>query len=229
MGARLPWTLLLVGVSLALATLVGTLAGMHSGWRRGRRVDRRLLAVFLAIDNFPVFFVASVAAYVFAVKLGWFPLSGSRTPFDSSGALGQVADVGHHLVLPATVMALQFAAYQFLVVRSAMVSELGSDYLLLGRAKGLSDRVLKYRYAGRSALAPAVTVLSLQFGFAITATIFVETVFSYPGVGRLMFEAVGQRDYPLIQGCFLVIGLFVVSANLLADLAYRRLDPRVAP
>ncbi len=228
LSQRLGWTLLLVGASLGLATLAGTLAGLHSGWRRGRRIDRRLLALFLAIDNFPIFFVASVAAYLFAVRLGWFPLSGARTPFASYGPVGQVADVAHHLVLPATVMALQFASYQYLVMRASMVGELGADHLVLGRAKGLSDRVLKYRYAGRNALLPAVTVVGLQLGFAVTATIFVETVFSYPGVGRLMFEAVGERDYPLMQGCFLVLGLFVVSANLLADLALRRLDPRIS-
>ncbi len=228
-GDRIGWTLLLVGTGLMVATAIGMLGGILSGWRRGRPVDRALLGLFIAMDTFPVFFVASIAAYVLAVKLGWFPLSGARTPFaDSYGLVHRVADVAYHLVLPATVLALQFLTYQFLVMRSSMVAELGSDYLLLGRAKGLGDRVLKYRYAARNALLPSVTVAGLQMGFAITATIFVEGVFAYPGLGRLMFAAVADRDYPTMQGCFLVLTVLVVTANLLADLAYRRLDPRIS-
>ena len=227
-GDRIGWTLLLVGVGLTLATAVGMLGGVLSGWRRGRPLDRGLLGMFLAIDTFPVFFVASIAAYVLAVQLGWFPLGGARTPFaESYGPLRQGADIAHHLVLPATVLALQFLTYQFLIMRSSMIAELGSDYLLLGRAKGLSDHVLKYRYAARNALLPSVTVAGLQLGFAITAAIFVESVFAYPGLGRLMFEAVADRDYPTMQGCFLILTLIVVTANFLADLLYRRLDPRV--
>ena len=226
-GDRIGWTLLLVLTALALATAVGMLAGIHSGWRRGRNVDRGLLGFFLVTDNFPVFFVASTAAYVLAVKLGWFPLSGARTPFsDTYAPLHRATDLAHHLVLPATVLALQFMTYQFLVMRASMVGELGSDYLLLGRAKGLSDRVLKYRYAARNALLPSVTVIGLQLGWAITAAIFVEAVFAYPGVGRLMFGSVADRDYPVMQGCFLILTLIVVTANFLADLAYSRLDPR---
>jgi peptide/nickel transport system permease protein len=227
-GERIGWSVLLIGAGLTLATALGMLGGVLSGWRRGRSLDRGLLVAFLAIDTFPVYFVASTATFVLAVKLGWFPLSGARTPFtESYGPIHQLVDVGYHLVLPATVLALQFLTYQFLVMRSSMIAELGSDYLLLGRAKGLDDRVLKYRYAARNALLPSVTVAGLQLGFAITAAIFVESVFAYPGLGRLMFEAVADRDYPTMQGCFLVLTLIVVTANFLADLLYRRLDPRV--
>ncbi|MDQ6750255.1 MAG: ABC transporter permease [Actinomycetota bacterium] len=229
LAQRLPWTLLLVGVALTLASAVGVLAGMHSGWRRGRAADRALLIGFVAVDNLPVFFLASVAAYLFAVRLGWFPLSGARTPFSGSfGPLHQAADVAHHLALPAIVMATQFATYQYLVMRGSMVGELASDYLRLGRAKGLGERTLKYRYAGRNALLPVVSVVALQFGFAVTAAIFVEAIFAYPGLGRTMFLSVSERDYPTMQGCFLVLTIFVVTANLLAELAYRRLDPRIA-
>lgn len=229
-GSRLPWTLLLLGTALVVATAVGMLGGVHSAWRRGRRADRRLLTLFLAIDNLPVFFVASIAVYVLAVNLGWFPLSGARTPFSQTwGPLRQAADIAHHLVLPAAALALQLMGFQYLVMRASMVTELGSDHLLLGRAKGLSDRVLKYRYAARNALLPSVTVFALQLGLAVTAGIFVETVFAYPGLGSLMVESVGERDYPTMQGCFLVLTVLVVGANLLADVSYRRLDPRIAP
>jgi len=228
-ASRLPWSLLLLGTALAVATAVGMLGGVRSAWRRGRRTDRRLLTLFLTIDNMPVFFLASVAAYVLAVSLGWFPLSGARTPFSETwGPLRQAVDIAHHLVLPATALALQLMGFQYLVMRASMVSELGSDHLLLGRAKGLSERVLKYRYAARNALLPAVTVFALQLGFAVTAAIFVESVFAYPGLGSLMVESVGERDYPTMQGVFLVLTVLVVGANLLADLAYRRLDPRLS-
>lgn len=228
-AGRLPWTLLLLGTALVVATAVGMIGGVHSAWRRGRRADRRLLTLFLAIDNIPVFFLASVAAYVLAVNLGWFPLSGARTPFSESwGPLRQAADVAHHLVLPVAALALQLMGFQYLVMRASMVTELGSDHLLLGRAKGLRERVLKYRYAARNALLPSVTVFALQLGFAVTAAIFVETVFAYPGLGSLMVESVGERDYPTMQGCFLVLTVLVVGANFLAEVAYRRLDPRTA-
>lgn len=227
-GERLPWTLLLVGASLTLSTAIGTLAGIHSGWRRGRRADGALVAMFVAIDNLPAFFLGSGAAYVFAVKLGWLPLSGGRTPFSEGwSTLRQAGDIAQHLILPASVLALQTLTFQYLIMRASMVGELGSDHLLLGRAKGLAERTLKYRYAARNALLPSITLLGVQLGSAITVAIFVETVFAYPGLGRLMFESVGNRDYPVMQGCFLVLSLLVVTANLLTDLAYRRLDPRV--
>lgn len=226
---RLPWTLLLVGSSLFVATLLGMFAGIQSGWRRGRSSDRGLLGLFVALDTVPLFFVASAAAYVFAVRLGWFPLSGGRTPFsDSWGLLRQAVDVAHHLVLPATIMALQFAALQFRVMRAGMVSELGSDHLALGRLKGLPEGRLKYRYAARNALLPAVSVLAVHLGFAVTAAVFVESVFAYPGLGRLLFESVASRDYPTMQGVFLLLSAIVLGANLGAELVYRRLDPRVA-
>jgi peptide/nickel transport system permease protein len=126
------------------------------------------------------------------------------------------------------MLGLDAATYQYLVMRSSMVGELGSDYLLLGRAKGLRERRLKYRYAGRNALLPVVSVVGLQFSLAITSVIFIERIFAYPGVGNYLFQAVAIRDYPAMQGAFLVLTLTVVTVNLLVDLAYRRLDPRIA-
>jgi peptide/nickel transport system permease protein len=228
-AARLPWTLLLIASAMLAATVIGLLAGAHSGWRRGRSVDRRLLLVFLGTRNIPPFVLASLAAFVFAVRLGWAPLGGATTAFGGpTGALGAV-DIAHHLALPAGVLAVQFAAGHYLFMRAGMVNQLGASYLLLGRAKGLGERRLKYRHAARNAVLPVVTLTALQLSFAITGSIFVETVFAYPGMGRLVFDAVGFRDYPLLQGCFLVFSLAVVGLNLTTDLLYRRLDPRVRP
>ena len=226
--SKLPWTLLLIGTALVIGLAIGTLAGIRSGWKRGSRQDRRLIAFFIATDNFPAYFTSFVVLYIFVIKLGWFPLAGAQTPFSSGfNPVHKVADVAYHLVLPASILVFQFTAYQYLVMRAGMVGELGSDYLLLGRAKGLSDRVLKYNYAARNALLPAVTVAALQIGWGVVSAIFIETVFDYPGIGRLMFDSVGVNDYPVMQGCFLILSLIVVTANRLADVLYRRLDPRV--
>ncbi|MCP9488411.1 MAG: ABC transporter permease [Solirubrobacteraceae bacterium MAG38_C4-C5] len=224
---RLPRSLLLMGTALVLGTGLGVLAGAAAGWRRGRRLDRGLLVGFISLRNFPVFFLGSIALYVFAVKLGCFPLSGSSTPFVSLEPLARAGDVAWHLALPAGVLATEFATGQFLLMRAGMVSELGSDHLLGGRAKGLGDRVLKYRYAGRNALLPVASLMAIHVSAMVTLTILVETVFRYEGLGRLVFDAIRFRDYPTLQGCFLVLTLMVVTANFLADLAYRRLDPRV--
>lgn len=223
---RLPWTLLLIGTAMAVSTVVGLAAGVHSAWRRGRRVDSGLLSAFLILRNFPPFFLASIAVYVFAVQLGWVPLSGARAPFTSLDSLAGLVDIGHHLALPALVLTVQFAGGHYLIMRAGMVSELGADYLQLGRAKGLRARRLKYRYAARNALLPVVTRMAMQIAFAVTGSIFVETVFSYPGMGRLTFDAVAYRDYPTLQASFLVLALLVVTANYLSDVLYSRLDPR---
>lgn len=224
--ARLPWTLLLITVAMVVAVAVGLPAGIHSAWKRGKRVDRGLLGFFLAVQNLPIYFVAAMFLLVFAARLDLFPMSGGSTPFADLGPLAATLDVAHHLALPALLMGIQFAAFQYLVMRSAMVSELGADYLLGGRAKGLRVRRLQYGYAGRNALLPVVTVIGMQFSLAVTSVIFVEQVFAYPGVGLYMFNAVFTRDYPAMQGAFLVLTVMVVTVNLLVDLLYRRLDPR---
>lgn len=230
LAAKLPWTLLLVGGSVVLATVVGLVAGISSGWRRDRPLDRAMMTVLLAVREFPTFLLASLLLFVFAVKLDWLPLFGARTPFsDRWSLLDQAMDVGRHLLLPLLVLSVGLAVGNYLVMRAGMVNELGSDYLLLGRAKGLRPRHLKYRYAARNALLPVVSLTALQLGFALTGDVLVERVFSYPGLGGMLFDAIGQRDYPTIQATFLVISVTVVSANALADLLYRRLDPRTAP
>ncbi|HEV2810087.1 MAG TPA: ABC transporter permease [Acidimicrobiales bacterium] len=224
---RLPWTLLLITTAMILAAVMGWLAGAHSGWRRGRPVDSGLLVVFMGLRSFPGFFLASIALFIFAVQADLVPLSGAQTPFASMGALERVGDIAHHLVLPAFVMALPFAGGQYHLMRASVVTELGADHLELGRAKGLRNRRLKYRYAARNALLPVVTLAAIHFSGAVTTeAIVIETVFAYPGMGRLLFDAVPFRDYPTLQACFLVLGLVVVTGNLLADLLYRRLDPR---
>jgi len=226
LGGTVGWSLLLMVSAIVVSMVIGLPTGVHSGWKRGKGMDKGLLGVFLAIQNLPIFLVGSVAFIVLSANLGLFPLGGATTPFGGYTGFDQVVDIVHHLALPALIMGIDFATYQYLVMRSSMVSELGSDYLLAGRAKGLRERRLKYRYAGRNALLPVVTVLGLQFSVAITGLVFVERIFTYPGVGSYLFEAVATRDYPAMQGAFLVLTITVVTTNFVVDLLYRRLDPR---
>ena len=228
LGGPVAWSFLLMVAGMLLSILIGLPAGVHSGWHRGKRVDRGLLSLFLSIQNLPIYLVGAVVFVVFAAKLGLFPPGGAETPFGVYSGFDRVLDIGRHLALPALLLAFDFATYQYLVMRSSMVSELGSDYLLVGRAKGLRDRSLKYRYAGRNALLPVVTVIGLQFGIAITSIIFIERIFAFPGIGGYMFDAIRTRDYPAMQGAFLVLTLTGVTTNLAVDLLYRRIDPRTA-
>lgn len=224
---RLPWTLLLVVPSLLVASTVALLAGAEAGWARGTRRDRAVVVGFALVHTVPVFFLGVLAIRLFSVQLEWFPLAGATTPFRRyTSAWDQVLDVLHHWALPAAVLTLEMATARFLLVRNSMVTVLGEDYMLVARAKGLSERALKYRHGLRNALLPFLTAFSAQVGFAVTGAIFVETVFGYPGMGRLMFEAVRARDYPLLQGAFLLLAVCVLLANLMADALYGALDPR---
>jgi peptide/nickel transport system permease protein len=229
LGIRVKWSLLLIVSAAAISLLMSIPPGVHSGWKRGKRLDRRLLIFFVTAQNVPTFLIAFVAVITLAAHLGIFPLGGATTAFSGYTGVLAVLDVLHHLALPALVMAFfDFATYQYLMTRSSMVSELGADYLLVGRAKGLRERRLKYRHAGRNAMLPVVTVIGLNISLAITIIVVTERIFGYPGVGAYMFDAIGTRDYPALQGSFLLLTLAVVTINLVVDLLYRRIDPRTA-
>jgi peptide/nickel transport system permease protein len=226
LSERLRWSLVLGTTAVLIGVGAGMVAGAHSAWRRGRGVDWGMLGGSWPSATSPPFFLACLALFVFGVKLGWVPVGGAATPFAEFGLARRVLDVAHHLVLPASVMALQIGAFNYLVMRAGVAGELGSDYLVLARAKGLSERVVKYRHAGRNALLPMVSLSAMQLAFVLTmASAFVETAFAYPGLGRLIFDAVSSRDYPLLQGC-MTISVLVVSLNAVADALHARLDPR---
>jgi peptide/nickel transport system permease protein len=224
---RLGWTLLLIGGALVLSTLIGLVAGVHSGWRREGRVDRALMTALLALREFPPFLLASLLLFSVAIKLNWLPPFGSETPFSSSfGLVHRFTDIVRHALLPLLVLTVGLTVGSYLQMRAGMVNELGSDYLLLGRAKGLRERRLKYRYAARNALLPVVTITALQLGTVIGGDVLIERVFSYPGLGSLIFSSINDRDYPAIQGIFVITSLTIVTVNALTDVLYRRLDPR---
>jgi peptide/nickel transport system permease protein len=225
---HLPWTLLLALTALALASLLGVWGGAAAAWKRGSFTDRALATVSVVIGNAPVYFVGMMLLILFGARLRWLPLAGGRTPFARYDTLlAAVADVGKHLVLPALTLTLAMVGAKFLLVRNSMVGVLGEDFMLVARAKGLSAGRLKWAHALRNAILPFVAHLAAHASLAITGAVFIETLFNYPGMGRLIFEAVGARDYPVIQGVFLVVSTVVLTANLLADWLNARLDPRL--
>jgi peptide/nickel transport system permease protein len=225
--AHLPWTLLLMGVSLAVASVLSFMAGVAATWRRGRLGDRALMVGMTAARAVPEYALAAVLLITFAVVFPLFPLAGARTPFNEYGRIEGLLDIGRHLVLPASALTLSLLGTKFLLVRNTMISTLGQDYMMLARAKGLPDRMLKYRHAGRNALLPFLTVVGIQAGFAVGGSVFVETVFAYPGMGTLILRAVEARDYPVLEATFLVLAFVVLAVNLLLELVYARVDPRV--
>ncbi|MGC8780798.1 MAG: ABC transporter permease [Anaerolineae bacterium] len=227
-AGRLPWTLLLTLTSLTLASLIGIWLGAEAGWHRGSRGDRWAVIAGIVASNAPVYVVGVGLLILFGARLGWLPLAGGRTAFASyPHALAAAGDVARHLILPAATLTLHLVGAKLLLIRNSMVSVLGEDFMLVARAKGLAEVRLKRSHALRNALLPFVAQLGAQMGMAVTGAIFIETVFAYPGMGRLIFDAVAVRDYPLLQGAFLVVAFVVLTANLLADEINARLDPRV--
>jgi len=226
-GERLPWTLLLTGSALLLSTLLGVALGAFSAWRRGRRADISTLAFFIFLESLPSFWVGMMLVAIFAAGLRWFPVYGAITPYKTLVGWNHAVDVVHHLVLPLVTLTIVSVSGTFMIMRYSMLGVLGEDYILMARAKGLKERVILFRHAMRNALLPVATVFIMSIGFLVSGATVVETVFSFPGIGRLMFEAVLGRDYPVMQATFLITTISVVFMNLLADLVYPLLDPRV--
>lgn len=224
-GERIGWTVLLVGSAVVLAMAIGTLLGFRSAWRRGRRSDVGTLSGVMLVDSMPPFFVGMLLILVFSVGLGWFPVFGALPGTEVAG-LSAVGEILQRLVLPLVTLTLAAIGPIYLVARSALVSELREDYVLMARAKGLAGRGVR-RHAQRNALMPVVTIGLLEVGALVGGAAVVETVFSYPGLGRLIYESVLARDYPVLQGVFLLLAIGVIVANLIGDLLYPLLDPRV--
>lgn len=226
LGEHFVWTLFLVGTSLLIAVAIGCTLGAWSAWRHGRLSDLGLVAGFFALRSIPPFWLAMILIPVFAVGLGWLPVGDSYSFPRLTGWQG-VVDVLSHAVLPVTVLALAYVPTAFAIMRTSMLGEVGADYIRTARAKGASERRVLYRHTLRNALLPVITLIALDFGQLLGGALLIETVFNYRGLGNMMFEAVKSRDYPLLQGGFLLFTLGVLTINLLTDLLYSRLDPRV--
>ncbi|NDJ62231.1 MAG: ABC transporter permease [Chloroflexi bacterium] len=224
--ARLPWTLLLTLSALAVSALVGIILGAIAAWRRASRLDMVLLNGMIVLDSLPSFWLGMLFIAIFAVQLGWFPSQGAVTPASGYQGIAYAVDVMRHAALPVLTLSLLSIPRVFLTMRYSMCSVLGAEFIRTARAKGISDWRILVRHMIPNAMLPVVTVLALRFGFAFGGTVVIETVFSYPGLGRLIFEAVSGRDYPVMQAAFLLFTAAVLLSNLLADWLYPRLDPR---
>jgi peptide/nickel transport system permease protein len=226
MGA-LPWTLLLVGLSLLIATVAGVILGIESGYRRKERIDRWLLAGLMLLGGLPDFFLGIVLLLIFGVSLNLFPLSGAITPYSGLEGLGLLMDIARHLALPLAALVLVDLGGIYLLTRNTVVTILKEGFMLTSRAKGCSDFCLRYCHAGRNALLPVTTATGLRIPQLFTGALFIEIIFSYPGLGLMLRTALDARDYPLIQGILLLVTITVLTANLFVDHIYQRLDPRV--
>ena len=224
---RLPWTLLLTGTSLAVSTLIGVTLGALAAWKRGQRGDVGLLGFFVFLESLPSFWVGMLLVALFAVQWPLFPTFGAITPWVNYQGSEYLGDILRHLALPLTTLTVVSVSGTFIVARYSMLAVLGEEFITVARAKGLSERAVLFRHALRNALLPVATVFTLNLAFAFGGATVVETVFSYPGVGRLIYEAVLKRDYPVLQAAFLMITIMVVAANILADIVYPLLDPRI--
>ncbi|MDG9701367.1 ABC transporter permease [Streptomyces sp. DH37] len=222
----LPWTLALVGTTTLISFLLGTGVGIFAGWKRGSWLDG-LLPVTTFISAIPYFWLGLIAIALFAVQWPVFPASGgydtSLVP-SFSGAF--VSSALYHAVLPGVTIVLSAVAGWILGMRNMMVTVSSEDYVMVAQAKGLPERRVMFSYAARNAILPNVSGFALSLGFIVGGTLLVEMVFSYPGIGYVLFQGVNAKDYPLMQGVFLIITLAVLAANLLADLLYMILDPR---
>jgi peptide/nickel transport system permease protein len=210
---RYPYTLRLTVAALIVALVLSIPAGVRSAQRRDRWDDRLLSVVSLFGLSFPNFALGPILILLFAIKLGLLPVSGAGT--------------WEHLVLPAITLGGALAAILTRMVRTALLEELGQDYIRTARAKGLSERTVVYKHALRNAMIPVLTVVGLQFGALLAGAIVTETIFSWPGIGRLTISAINTRDYFLVQGCILAIGLTYIGVNLLTDVLYAVVNPRI--
>jgi peptide/nickel transport system permease protein len=218
--ARMKWTLLLAVPSLIAGAILGTFLGARAGWKRSSIGERTKTGLFLVIYCTPPYFLSLLALYVLSFQLDLFPLKG----FYSTGS---ALDIAHHLMLPILVMTLFSLSRNYMIMRGSVIQEKSNLYAAYARAKGLYDEEILFRHIFRNALLPIITLLALDFGFILSGALFIEIVFSMNGMGNLIYDALISRDYPVLQASFLVITLMVVFFNLLADLLYSHIDPRV--
>jgi len=223
---RLPQTLLLLSVAIAISTVVGIAVGAICGWKRGSKLDATLLTASLISYMVPTFWIGMVLLMVFSLWLGWFPVGGITTIGGGAG-IPKWLDILRHMFLPTVALVLWYAGEYVILMRGSMLDVMKEDYILTAKAKGLrSLRILK-DHAVRNALLPVVTLIALNIGWMVGGAIEVEVVFSWPGMGKLIYDAVLKRDYPVLQGCFVIITITVILANLIADLIYGYIDPRI--
>jgi peptide/nickel transport system permease protein len=227
-GRTLPYSIVLVGVSFLAAFVLGTVIGMVAAWRRGKGVDNILVPVFMSLGAFPAFFTALLGVYFVGLKLHWFPIQHAYADDLAPGFNWTfISSAVRHAELPGLVILAAYTGGWVLNMRTVMVNTISEDYVAVAHAKGLRDRRVMTRYAGRNAILPPLNGFAAQFATAVGGVVVIEFVFSYPGAGLTLQNAVLGADYPLAQGLLLVLSLCVIAANFIMDLLNFVLDPRV--
>ncbi len=225
--SSLPWTVMLIGVATVISFGIGTLLGILAGWRRGSILDS-LMPVTTFFSSVPYFWFALLAVLLLAQEVHLFPAAGTYAIGITQGFTSTfLVSAAYHAVLPALTIIVSSLAGWLLGMRNMMITTMSEDYVTVAEAKGLTDRRVMLSYAARNALLPNIAGFAMSLGFVVSGALLVEIVFSYPGIGYALYQAVTNEDYPLMQGIFLVITLAVLLANLLADTCYVFLDPRV--
>lgn len=226
--SSLPWTIGLVGLATILAVCIGTAAGIYISWKRQGLLDNTLPLLTMAIQALPYFWVALLFLFIFGFKLNWFPMNHG---YDDGLVPGFnwafISSVMYHGFLPGVTILLGSLSGWLVGMRNNMINTLGEDYVVFAEAKGVSTSRLMFTYAARNAILPQLTSFAIAIGNVVSGSILTEQVFSYPGIGGQLTNGVLQEDYPLIQASFLLIAVAVLVANLVVDLLYSRLDPRV--
>jgi peptide/nickel transport system permease protein len=225
--ARGGYTLILMLPALVIASALGVLGAVAAARNAGRPADAWIAGASLFGYSVPVFWLGQILIVVFAVSLGWLPAQGMLSPFGDTGQMNQAIDILSHAILPMFCLVIYYIALVARVGRSSLLDALQQDYVLTARAKGLSMRRVMWTHALPGAMGPILTVIGYQFGYALTGAILVETVFGWPGIGTLFVSAISQRDYPVLEGIFILSAISVVLANLVTDLVHALLDPRV--
>lgn len=227
-GSRIMPTVIMVGLAEIIAIVAGIAAGILAAWKRGTRIDVGTLGFSLITYSMPTFWLGMVLVVVFSVNLHLFPTSGILTPgMTYPTAAAMVSDYFRHLILPMFTMSIVLIGEYALTMRNTLIDVLSEDYITTAKAKGFGNRYILRKHAMPNAMLPMVTIIAINLGLVVGGTVQVETIFSWPGLGSLMYEALKARDYPLLQGVFLLVTVSVVIANLIADITYTYIDPRV--
>jgi len=220
---RIGATLLLMGTAMSIGIVLGVGFGVVAAVRQYSLLDSVLTVVAFLGLSVPVYLSGLIGLYLFSLRFDWFPSGGYATPGEPSSVIDRL----HHLVLPASIIAVNYLASIMRYTRTAMLDVLGQDYVRTARAKGLRERLVVGRHAFRNALLPVVTVIGANLAYLLGGAVFIESIFGWPGLGRLFLEGVGQRDYPLIMGMTLFLAVMILMANLITDVVYAFVDPRI--